>query len=542
MNSGRLLMPAINWLWMQNNRFEFRRFLNSLEGPGSAQEQYLKKLLKTCAATDYGRKYHFSQISSVLNFQENVPLTHYEDYLPYIEDISHGKTNVLTHEPVILFQPTSGTSSPSKLIPYTRSLKAEYQRGIAPWIYSLYSRVPAIMQGKAYWSISPSIGLNKAHGCIPVGFDDDSEYLGMIGKRLFQMVSVGPQQFAPHISADTFWTQTLTNLLASCNLTLISIWSPTFLLILCRRFIDNWAELLEILKKRGFPASRIRAGEIEKIIQNQGFIFEAIWPDLKLISCWTHGASESYIPEIRRYFPHVEIQGKGLISTEAFVSFPLFPEKDPVLAVNTHFYEFRDVVTGEIWLANELKQDCIYSVIVTTGGGLYRYELDDLVRITGFITGTPALRFISKNAVSDLCGEKLHIEHIQRSFTQALSEVSVANPFWLLAPVELTSQKLAYALFIHSPVLSDDQGKILRDKLEMQLRQNFHYAHCRDMNQLEPLKVFFIDGSSAAPESVYTEELARRGQKLGDIKFSILDCKSGWEKRFPGRFLDIDGL
>lgn len=372
MRAGRLLPLAVNWLWLQNSYAGNRRFSRALENPGPTQELYLKNLLRRNESTQYGRANHFSQISSIRDFQENIPLTRYEDYLPYIEEISRGKSSVLTHDPVALFQPTSGTSSASKLIPYNQPLKAEYQMAISPWVYNLFRRVPGLMRGRAYWSISPPVERDKFHGCIPVGFDDDSEYLGGIGKRLYNLVSVGRQKFTPDISLDDFRDRTLTSLLAARNLALISVWSPTLLLTLIKHFLENQGRLIEVLASSGSPDARARAGNIRRTIQKHGLNFKAIWPDLKLISCWTHGASEPFIPEIRRYFPGTEIQGKGLVATEAFVSLPLLPDNDPVLAVNSHFFEFRDIETGKIRLAHELDRGGVYSVIVTTGGGLYR--------------------------------------------------------------------------------------------------------------------------------------------------------------------------
>jgi hypothetical protein len=541
MKPAQVLPFAANWLWTQNSYADYHRFILSLENPGSAQERYLKDLLHQNADTQYGRINNFSQILSVGDFEKKVPLTQYEDYLPYVEEISRGKSSILTHDPVFLFQPTSGSSSASKLIPYTKSLQAEYKRAIAAWICHLYRRVPDIKKGRAYWSISPAIEREKFFGCIPVGFKSDSEYLGIIGKRLFYLVSVGQSKFTPDISIDDFWGGTLINLLAARNLTLVSVWSPTFLLILIKHFVENWTVILGLLSKSHIQGARTRAEEIQKIIQKQGLNFEAIWPDLKLISCWTHGASETYIGEIRACFPNIEIQSKGLVATEAFVSLPLQPDKDPVLAVNSHFFEFLDIETGRLYLAHELHRDSVYSVIVTTGGGLYRYQLNDLLKVTGFIAATPTLRFISRNTVSDLFGEKLNIEHVQRSITLAFAECSINPTFSLLAPVRLSDQKTtAYTLFFHSHKVTGAQGRTLREKLEDLFLENHHYAYCRRLGQLGSLKVFLIDYSVAPPESVYLQEMSRRGQKLGDIKPSILDRETGWEQRFQGRFLDID--
>lgn len=51
-------------------------------------------------------------------------------------------------------QTRRGTQA-SKLIPYTTSLKAEFQRGLGAWIADLYAGKPTLMSGRAYWSITP---------------------------------------------------------------------------------------------------------------------------------------------------------------------------------------------------------------------------------------------------------------------------------------------------------------------------------------------------------------------------------------------------
>ena len=48
-------------------------------------------------------------IRSVGDFQRQVPLRTYDEHQPYIARIAAGETNVLTREPVLMFEPTSGT-------------------------------------------------------------------------------------------------------------------------------------------------------------------------------------------------------------------------------------------------------------------------------------------------------------------------------------------------------------------------------------------------------------------------------------------------
>jgi hypothetical protein len=248
-----------------------------------------------------------------------------------------------------------------------------------------------------------------------------------------------------------------------------------------------------------------------------------------------------YTKEIQKYFPNVEIQGKGLVATEAFISLPLLPDYDPVLAVNSHFFEFGASESGDIYLAHEVEEGKVYSVIVTTSGGLYRYRLGDLIRVTGFFHGAPTLRFVAKEGVvSDLFGEKLHADHVQCSAAEVFSKCSIEPLFSLLAPVKNPNETMAYSLFLDTGSMTTEQAELLRDTLEKRLCENFHYAHCRNMGQLEALQLFLIDRSGGAPEEIFVHEMQRRGLKLGDIKPAILDREIGWEKRFIGRFIDAD--
>jgi hypothetical protein len=527
-----------NWVWSRLYAPQYGRFLQSLDGVEEVQRRYLLRLVRRNAQTKYGRRYGFAGITSVEAFRQAVPLTRYEDYLTYVEEIAEGQTGVLTADRVILFQPSSGTSSASKLIPYTASLKADFQRAIAPWIVSLFHRKPDLMRGPAYWSISPPAQRPSHNGLIPVGFDDDSAYLGFAGKWLYNRVAAVPTKVASVAEADVFLGRTLVYLLAAGNLALISVWSPTLLTLLLRKFVENQDEILRQLADSGLPGAERRIGTIRRILKQEpsNGLFRSIWPNLDLISCWTHGPSQIYVREVSKYFPEVEIQGKGLVATEAFISLPLMPDRDPVLAVDSHFFEFQDVDSQKIRLAHELKEGEVYSVIVTTGGGLYRYQLGDLVRVTGFIGGAPALRFLTKEAVSDLFGEKLYADHVQRSVADAFAACSIQPSFFLLAPAS-GADRATYGLFIDIGNITGEECRSLIDGLEARLCENFHYAHCRRMGQLGPLQLFLIDASAGAPDEIFSREMQRRGIKLGDIKPAVLDRETGWEHRFSGRFI-----
>src|SRR5205823_3950182 len=71
-------------------------------------------------------------------------------------------------------------------------------------------------------------------------------------------------------------------------------------------------------------------------------LYEAIWPHLQFISCWAHGNATLALPQLKTYFPHTRIQPKGLLATEAFISFP-FKDDMSALSLLSHFFEFEEV-------------------------------------------------------------------------------------------------------------------------------------------------------------------------------------------------------
>ena len=533
-----LIRHLINGTWIATCSSEHARFTAALGNMADTQKRYLLDLLKRNAGTHFGQEYDFSQIRSVADFQAHVPIRDYNALTDSIEAISRGERRVLTADPVTRFQPTSGSSAATKLIPWTTALGREFRRGIFPWLVELYRRKPALLRGTAYWSLSPPTTTDRIRGRLPVGFEHDSGYLGYPGKILFPLVSAVPPGLARCRDMREFKKQTLISLLADENLSLISIWSPTFLTTLLDDLQNRRDEILDALSQIRGNGAHKRAEFLRCLLtEPTGQIpFERVWPNLQIISCWTHGPSELYAENLRRIFPNVEIQGKGLVATEAFVSLPFREGNDPVLAVTSHFFEFQDIAGGKLFLAHELVVGNIYRVIITTGGGLYRYPLGDLVRVTGFIKNAPCLRFIGREGnVSDLFGEKLQGAFVQEIIHRTLAEQGIKPQFVLMAPVAGTATKPAYTLFLETGEIPDTG--LLKRKLENGLAENFHYAHCRRLGQLSEARVFQIKRGALSAETIFQQEMLSRGIKLGDIKMVPLDHQPVWERHFSGQFV-----
>lgn len=110
--------------------FLFRQYLRRVYSPNFTaaksirhQQQLFHSIISRLANTQLGRDLKFGSIQSYSQFRTSVPVTQYDFYEPYIEQIKAGAQNVMTDKPVRWFAKTSGTTSgKSKLVPITKEV------------------------------------------------------------------------------------------------------------------------------------------------------------------------------------------------------------------------------------------------------------------------------------------------------------------------------------------------------------------------------------------------------------------------------------
>jgi len=491
----------LNSLWQLAGTRETNRFEAALARPEETQQRLLGELVRRNATTEFGREHGFPSVRTVEEYRSRVPIREYDDFLPWIRQIRQGRSGVLTTSPVTRLVPTGGSTGGRKLIPWTASLGREFHRALAPWIVDTFRSDPELKRGPAYWSVSPppsgSGGDTPEAGTSggpPIGFDGDSRYLGGPLGTLVRPILAVPEGLGRGLDARAFQAQVARRLLQCRELRLISVWHPSFLLLL--------------LDSAGIRDT------------------QAAWPHLGLISCWTDAGAASSVAELRRRFPGVAIQGKGLLSTEAFSSIP-FGGKRP-LAVRSHFFEFLDGA-GESHLAHEIREGGEYELVVSTSGGLHRYRTHDRVQVTGRLGGTPTLRFLGRgDRTSDLRGEKLSDGFVQG----VLDRLFGGNPavrFALVAPAA-EAPVAGYTLFLEH----DSPGENAREwiaELDRLLAGNPQYRYARELGQLTAPGLFLVRGGG---HRAYLEALAARGRRLGEIKPAALDPWPHWHSVFQG--------
>jgi len=519
-----------NALWVASCWPEWRRFLHAAENMQETQAELLSRYMAQNKTTEYGERYHFNGVNSPSQYQARVPLTTYDDYIEYITRIGVGVRSVLTNESVRMFELSSGSTAASKLIPYTAALKADFQRGIAPWIYNLYTSIPQLQGGPAYWSITPlTDGKRFTEAGIPIGFESDSEYLGILGKWLADSVMAVPNAVKNISDVDSFRYVTLLHLLRQPDLRLISVWNPTFLSLLIESLPKWWDSLMHdiergIVNRPDVELRFVPRPELARALKAlDPADTKSLWPRLRLISCWMDGASAVYARRLTEMFPQAALQAKGLLATEAFVSIPIAGVEGSVLSIRSHFFEFINDA-GEILLAHQIQKGKTYSVVVTTGGGLYRYQLQDVVEVMGHWKQAPRIRFVGKaDHISDWFGEKLEERFVANVLETLFARHQIFPTFAMLAPDDMDGFR--YVLYLESDGRARD---ILAAELDSALRENFHYDYCRKLGQLHGAQIQHVTRGV----ETYLMACQSRGQRLGNIKVSVLQKNTGWQDWF----------
>ena len=451
-----------------------RRFRAGLADAVAKQAAHLMRIVQSNKNTAFGRQHGFAGIDSVARFAEQVPIRTYDALEPWITRAANGATKVLTDEAVIAFEETGGSTGGAKLVPITAGGLGEFQAGLRPWLDDLIVAFPALATGSFYWSISPACRPPRAtRGATPIGLGGDAAYFGeALAPSILRSLAVSPE-VAKCSDFNEWRERTLAQLLHRDDLAMISVWSPTFL-----------TQLLE-----GAPHTD----------------HSKRWPRLRVISCWDQAAAAPFAQTLRDQFPHVFVQGKGLLATEGLVTIPLVGQTWPVISPTSGYYEFKDA-GGAAHGIDGVRAGQDYDLVITNASGFYRYAIGDRVRVHGFVGEAPTLEFLGRGvATTDLCGEKL----VESFVIEALRPLGLR--FCALA-LDASSSGYVLLLDADEPLPAADAEVLQR--VERELDRNPQYAYARCAGQLKPLRLQRLD----QPVRRWTQVRQGKGQRLGDIK------------------------
>jgi len=469
------------------------------------QWQWLEECLADNKNTLYGTTHNFTSISSMKMYQEKVPLVSYQDIEKYVDSISRGEEDILFSGSAVAFEMTGGSTGGSKLIPYTQKSFRDFQRAILPYLKNTFSKYK-INPKNAYWAISPATRtIEKTKSGVIIGVSD-SDYLGLEENS----GSIIPDWVSQLNNINSWKLATLYWLISAKDLEFISIWSPTFLLVILESLDEYEVELRDLFKNGGHISEHKVPSDIRTLERFSNYCksknSEVLWSNLRLISLWQDGSSATYAKKLKKIFPTVHFESKGLLSTEGIVSIP--DNGIPVLSANSGFYEFI-TIDNEVLFSHQLKDGEEYEVVLTTNGGLYRYCTGDIVLCEGYRNEKPILRFrYRKGILSDMVGEKL-----TESFVSTI--LKDISGFAMMVP---HTDSLEYSLVV------ENNSEISKDIIEEKLFKNPQYCYARKLGQLKELKIIKMKN----PMKAYIDKMVSEGKRIGDIKIPSLSKNDRW--------------
>jgi hypothetical protein len=520
--------------------------------PRAVQEALLRGILARQADTAFGRDHGFAAIRTVADFRRQLPVAGYEYVESYLARVRRGETAALLADArVHMFALTSGTTATRKFIPVTDQYLADYRRGWNLWGLRAYDDHPAI-------KLQPIVQLSgdwdefRTESGIPCGAV--TGLTATMQKRIVRFVYCVPACVG-RIKDPAAKYYVVLRLSLPRPVGMIIAANPSTLINLARAGdrdkealirdiadgtltprLDVPAEVRQQLRHR-LKRQPERARELEAIIGRTGTLYPRdYWPPHCLLGNWTGGSVGAYLRHYPRYYGNCPVRDVGLIASEGRMTIPVGDGTPAgVLDVTTHYFEFipeqeRDSPQPTVLAAHEVRTGGTYYILPTTAFGLYRYDIHDLVRVTGFYNQTPLVEFLSKGAhFANLTGEKLSEYHVTHALAEVLRAGELTLDTYSLAPCWDDEQPY-YGLFLERGDLSEEAAGRLTEQLDDRLRRmNSEYDAKRASRRLGPVRVEWLP--PGAWQQWDRERLRRNGGTLEQYKHPCLIADTQFHER-----------
>ncbi|MBQ9064954.1 MAG: GH3 auxin-responsive promoter family protein [Blautia sp.] len=422
---------------------------DSLHGNAVSQE-LLMRLIRENENTEYGKKYGFEKIHSYDDYAARVPLSSYEDFEPYIEQmVCFNKKNLLTSKEVVYYAHTSGTTGAFKIIPCTREALVVFFGAGYERVFALYDQHCREKYGTGMPECKGITIMESKPGYTTYGVAHGAISETVLVRDEVSVYNALPEELVyPAADFDRRHLKLLFTLLER-RLSFIQCSFAPFLYDMFIYLKNNWELLCEDIEKgrinqnividpsmrRKLEArmkpDRERADQVRAIMaghEDDAFV-SLLWPDMKMIATIGSASFAPYLEKMRRFIgPDVAVDHLGYVSSEAVIG-TVFRENQAeyMLIPWSGFFEFIPVDENGSktpLLMDQLETGKEYELVVTNLSGFYRYRLGDVIRVTGYHNECPMIVFsYRKNQLISMYGEKV-TETVIHNAVEATAEES----------------------------------------------------------------------------------------------------------------------
>lgn len=517
------------------------KFLYKTRHSAATQERFLLSLLQAYQGTELGKKYHFTDIKTIEQFRERLPILPYSSYEPYLERIARGEPNILTSDPVVFINLTSGSTGKKKLIPVTkrsRQIRGRVNQISIGFAVEAAQRRGVPLGNMLLTSSVQLLGYTSAgipYGPVSVG---DLRLSNILYKQIFAhpYEALQPEDsLARHYICLLFALQ-------NRNLRIIGANFPILGLGLCQYLerygqdlvrdletgkIASWLDIkpqLRVNLENLLSAVPKRATQLGSILKSEGRLTPILaWPNLSFVVTARGGTSDFYFQRFPEYFGSTPIFGGIYSSAETiFGVCHEFDNDGAILSIDSGFFEFIPVEQWEVeqpktLLANEVKVGECYRILVTNYSGIYRYDIGDVVEVVGFYEQTPIIVFRHRRGgLLSSTTEKtteFHVIGVMQRLQQEFN-LSLENFCITLSDKEVPPHYLVNIELLPGNSIQNPQEFLARFDL---ILKEIHVSYeVKRRNQVPPPRLRILKSGSFA---TLREDLLKRGIPASQLKF-----------------------
>jgi hypothetical protein len=496
---------------------EAQAFTAGLSHPEKVQEQFLlQQVIAPNVGSEFGRRAGFDRIRSISEYQRAVPIGNYDAYSNMIDRmVLRGEQGILTTASVKRFFLTSGSTAKSKYVPVTSSFVSAKSRAFGIYWSTVFEQHPKAKEGRMVTNFSDSGEPVATPGGIP-GSSESAYWAGVTRATQLTRAPIIPKAVAQIGDSDSRY-YAIARILLEEPFTVIMTLNPSTILLLFQKVAQYADQLVADVERGGitreldvgdvvrdyvqsrYTGNPERAAELRALQSGPGLLAHWIWPEMRLGISWRSPMLRPYLELLAPHFGHVPQRDYIMMASEGIMAIPLQDGRSggPV-AVGVHFYEFvpedqADRADPDVYLPHELEEGRTYVVVLTNGAGLYRYDIGDVVRVTGFMERTPCIEFLHRaGSTCSLTGEKLTEDQVTAAMSDTAAALDVSIESFTLAPAKQG--------FPHYVALVEFAGETSRDQLiafprrldEALEQRNMEYGSKRSSQRLAAPELWVV--------------------------------------------------
>lgn len=490
--------------------------------PREVQLQLLRSILQENAKTQFGKVHRFSSIETVEQYREQVAISQYETLESYIQDHLKGHKDILVPGAPCYYATTSGSTGRPKFVPVTPTMEKQAHQGSARlWSYTLYKNEPRAYSGKIIVIVSPAVE-GYTEGGVPYG-SISGQYIKNLNENIKSKYAIPYELYEVKDYETRYYCMLLLGM-AHDDVTMLSSTNPSTLSLLAEKGNQHRTDLIEDIRTGRLNKKYILDNETRALVEARiapnparaDYLLNCIdndpekilrpmhyWKNLVVIACWTGGNSHVFLNRMQRWYGDIKIKDLGYLASEIRGSVPLgINSSEGVLTIDENFFEFLEeganACNDNYLMVDQIEVGKRYRLFFTNRGGLYRYDINDIIEVKGFVNGTPTIDFVQKGkGVTSITGEKIYEQQVLDVIakTANIHDVKIAY-YQMQARVELSR----YDLFceFETNIVGDDKKlhDFIVDVEALMKKTNLEYRTKRDSLRLHPMQLHLLDNNS----------------------------------------------